>query len=88
MLLREMRHELLLLLGDLFSLCRAHRRLRGVSWQMDIVQSALGFMEDIRQRPMHRGAARRWGQSGRADQAVGILAGATRNGRGGGLCAR
>jgi hypothetical protein len=29
---------------------------------MDIVQSPLGFMEDIRQRPMHRGAARRWGR--------------------------
>ena len=74
MLLGEVRDELLLLVGDLFSLRRAHHALARMSWQVGIMQSPLGLVEDMRQRPVHR----RGGQSGRADQVVGILARATR----------
>jgi len=71
----EVRDELLLLVGDLFPLGWAHHtHARGVSRQVGIVQSPLGLVEDMRQRPVHR----RGGQSGRADQVVGILARATR----------
>jgi hypothetical protein len=60
-LVGKVRHELLLLLGDGFPLCRAHAPSRGSMMEMGIVQNALlGLVEHMRQRAMHRGGGVTW----------------------------
>jgi len=60
-LVGKVRHELLLLLGDGFPLCRAHAPSRGGMMEMGIVQNTLlGLVEHMRQRAMHRGGGATW----------------------------